>query len=124
MADFLSPQWFETLNDQLKVAGSVPMGTGPAIFRVVFEFSDAAASLPHAMTFSLSSDGASVEPGDHLMADTVIRMATADANAIFEGTSDSAEVLRQGKIKVRGDVTLLVPLTSWLQNAHPHNTAE
>lgn len=119
MADFLSDEWFATLNETLKVAGPAPIGEGPATFRIVFEFTDAPSALPHAMTFTLSREGVSVDAGDHLMADAMIKLTFSDAEALINGTSDSATALREGRIKLRGDITALLPLLDWLIKAHP-----
>jgi hypothetical protein len=119
VGDFLSSEWFDSLNETLRAAGSPPLDRDAAVFRVVLEFSDAPSSLPHALTFTLTPDGASVDPGDHLAADTLIRLTYADALALTSGSFDSATALREGRIKVRGDFNAVVPLLSWLQRAHP-----
>jgi hypothetical protein len=120
VADFLSDEWFERTNDTLHAAGPVPFKEGLAVFRIVLEFPDAPSSGPHAMTFTLSPGEASVAAGDHLAADAIIRLSFADALALAAGTFDSATALRQGRIKVRGDINAIVPLLTWLQGAHPH----
>jgi hypothetical protein len=123
VADFLSVDWFEGLNEVLRAAGPVPL-EGASTLRVVLQFSDAPSSLPHAMTFTLRPDGASAEPGDHLAADALVRLPYADALALTSGGFDSATALREGRIKVRGDVNAVVPLLAWLQHAHPHGDAQ
>jgi hypothetical protein len=70
------------------------------------------------MTFTVSDAGARVEPGDHLAANAVIRLSYADADALTTGTLDSATALRDGRLKVRGDIHALVPLANWLVVAH------
>lgn len=117
MADLLSSQWFEDLNATLRAAGPVPLSSS-RVYRVVLEITGGPTSSPHAITFTLSPEGASVEPGDHL-ADAVIRLAFDDVAALTDGTRDSATALREGRIKIRGDVRALVPLLEWLQRAHP-----
>jgi hypothetical protein len=116
VADFLSEEWFEEINRSLAAAGPVPEATGTLY--VVLEFTDAPAQAPHAVTFSLG-EVASVAPGDHLAAETLLRLSYADAAALTQGTFDSATALRQGRVKVRGDLNALVPLLGWLQRAHP-----
>ena len=119
MADFLSNEWFESLNESLHQAGPVPFGEAGSTYRVVLEFEDAPSAVPHAMTFTMSSDGASVDAGDHLMADALLRLTYIDAAALSAGTFDSSAAIREGRVKVRGDINKIVPLLSWLQNAHP-----
>ena len=75
--------------------------------------------MPHALSLSVSTDGASAEVGDHLAADAVIRLSYRDAEALTDGTLDSADALREGRLKVRGDIHGLVPLLAWLLQAHP-----
>ena len=116
MADFLSETWFAELNESLRAAGPVPLEG--ATYRVVIEMTDAPSSVPHAITLTLDNE-ASAQPGDHLAADSVLRLSFSDGAALFEGRLDSAEALRTGRVKLRGDVTALVSCVEWLQRAHP-----
>jgi hypothetical protein len=119
VADFLSAEWFQELNDTLENAEPVPLDPGAATTRVVIEFPDAPSNGPHALTFSIGPDGARVEAGDHLAADAILRLSFEDAAALTSGVIDSASALRDGRIKLRGDINAIVPLLSWLQRAHP-----
>ena len=119
MADFLSGEWFDSLNETLRAAGPVPFEHEGSTFRIVFEFPDAPVSVPHAMTFTLERDCAHADAGDHLAADALVRLSYADAAALNSGTFDSATALREGRIKVRGDINAIVPLLGFLQRAHP-----
>ncbi len=117
MADFLSAEWFSALNEALARAGTPPVG-GHEVLRVVLEFVDGPTSAPHAMTFTVTAAGAVGEPGDHLAADAVVRLAYDDAAALSKGTLESGVALREGQLKVRGDVQALVPLLDWLLESH------
>jgi len=119
VADFLSTEWFAELNQSLEDAEPVPVATDAATVRVVIEFPDAPNNGPHAITFSIGSEGSRVEPGDNLAADAIVRLAYADASALTGGDVDSASALRDGRVKVRGDINAIVPLLTWLQRAHP-----
>ena len=119
MADFLSTEWFRELNDTLAIAEPVPFAAGAPTVRVVIEFPDAPNNGPHAITFSVGPDGARVESGDHLAADAIVRLSFVDASALTGGDIDSATALRDGRVKVRGDINAIVPLLNWLQRAHP-----
>jgi hypothetical protein len=119
VADFLSNAWFQELNDTLESADPVPYEFGAPTVRVVIEFPDAPSNGPHALTFTIGSDGARVEAGDNLAADAIVRLSFADASALTGGDIDSASALRDGLVKVRGDINAIVPLLSWLQRAHP-----
>jgi hypothetical protein len=120
VADFLSTEWFAQLNETLDNAGPVPFADDSSTVRVVIEFPDAPKSAPHAITFTLHSEGATVDAGDHLAADAIVRLCYADAVALTTGGIDSASALRDGRIKVRGDINAIVPVLSWLQRAHPN----
>jgi putative sterol carrier protein len=117
VADFLGTEWLAALNDTLGAAEPVPLESPASVFRVVFEFSDAPSSSPHALTFTISDEGAVADVGDHLAANTVVRLSYKDAEALTAGTLDSASALREGRLKVRGDVHALVPLLNWLHAA-------
>ncbi|MFZ1062170.1 MAG: SCP2 sterol-binding domain-containing protein [Acidimicrobiales bacterium] len=118
MADFLSDPWFEALNETLAHAGPVPVKRD-TVFRIVIEMTDAPGGAPHALTLTIQDRVAKVDPGDNLLADTLIGMSFSDAKSLFRGDTDSASALREGKVKVRGNINALVPLLEWLQNAHP-----
>jgi hypothetical protein len=119
VAGFLTPAWFQELNETLTAAGPVPFESDAPIVRVVLEFPDAPKSVPHAVTFTLTSEGATVDAGDHLAANAIVRLSYEDATALTTGTIDSASALRDGRIKVRGDINAIVPVLGWLQRAHP-----
>lgn len=114
MAEFLSAEWLATLNETLAAAPPAPLEDSSTTFRVVLEFTDAPASSAHALTFAVSAEGASAELGDHLAADAVIRLSYKEAQALAQGALDSAGALREGRLKIRGDVHALVPLLDWL----------
>jgi hypothetical protein len=122
VADFLSPEWFRSLNETLANAETAPLEPDAETVRVVIEFIDAPSNGLHAITFSISAEGARVEPGDHLAADAVVQLSFADAAALTGGDTDSATALRDGRIKVRGNINAIVPLVGWLQQAHPSAT--
>lgn len=120
MADFLSNEWFQELNHTLANAETIAMDADQSAVRVVIEFADAPSNGPHAITFSIGADGARVDSGDLLAADAVMELSFADASALTGGDIDSASALREGRIKVRGDINAIVPLLTWLQRAHPN----
>jgi hypothetical protein len=117
--DFLSNEWFEGVNHILADAGPVPLDKGVTLFRVVMEFPDAPSDAPHAMTFTMSEGGASLQAGGYAAADAMVKLSYDDALALTNGRFDSASALREGRVKVRGDINAIVPLLSWLQAAHP-----
>lgn len=118
MSDFLSPEWFNETNDLLARAGAVPLTSDEPV-RVVFQLDGAPSSIPHAFTITLATTGARVEPGDHLAAHTVLRLSFDDARRVTTGDLDGSTALREGRVKLRGDVNELVQLLDWLVKAHP-----
>jgi putative sterol carrier protein len=119
VADFLSDEWFSQVNETLRSAGAISLEGAPSVFRVVIEFPDAPADGPHAVTFTMREQGATLDAGDHLAADALVRLSYDDAVALTTGRFDSASALREGRVKVRGDINAIVPLLTWLQLAHP-----
>jgi hypothetical protein len=120
VADFLSSEWFRELNHTLANAEPIDTDVDQSTVRVVIHFADAPSDSPHAITFSIGPDGARVDSGDHLAADAILELSFADASALTGGDMDSASALREGRIKVRGDINAIVPLLTWLQRAHPN----
>ena len=117
MAEFLSEEWFTGLNEALGGATSPSLGERQSLC-VVLEFVDAPSSSPHAMTFSVDASGAQAEPGERLGADAKVRLTYEDAVALTQGTLESAVALREGRIKVQGDVQALVPFLEWMLETH------
>jgi putative sterol carrier protein len=114
---FLSDEWFSELSETLRKAGPAPLADGASELRLVFELTDGPSTLPHALTFAVTKAGVSVTAGDHLAADAVIRISYLDAEALANGSITSANAVRDGRLKIRGDVHGLVPLLGWLLHA-------
>ncbi|MBW4029456.1 MAG: SCP2 sterol-binding domain-containing protein [Acidobacteria bacterium] len=115
MDEFLSQRWCEEMNSRLGAIAHYALPEGASACVVVFEMLDAPSGHPGALSLSLSSEGARVTLGEHPRADTIVRLSYADAVALATGALDSANALRDGRIKVRGDVNALVPLAGWLR---------
>ena len=124
MKDFLSEEWFATLSSTLAHAGEVEMPEGVSTYSVVFVIEYAPATVPHAFTISMKSEGGSITPGDAFDADSIIRLSYADAAGLYAGTFDSGTALREGRIKVRGNVNTLIPLMKWFQAAYSGQSPE
>lgn len=118
MSSFLTPEWFDETNELLSRTGPAPVA-GDEPLRVVFELGGSPSGTPHAFTISLGEHGVRVDPGDHLAAHTVLRLSFDDARAITRGELDGSTALREGRLKLRGDVNELVQLLDWLVGAHP-----
>ena len=110
MPDFLSPDWFSTLNATLAGVEA----PDDRVRRMVLEFLDAPGTYPHAMTLTIGPGVCGVVAGDHLAADALLRISYRDARAIAEGRLTSADALVEGRVKVRGDVDAIVSLLAWL----------
>ena len=116
MSEFLSSSWFDETNAALAAAGPVT-STDDEVVRVVFELFDEPSGAPHALTLTLAPEGARVELGDHLAAQSVLRLRYDDARALTAGALDGATLLREGRLKLRGDVKHLVGSLTWLSEA-------
>ena len=114
MTTFLSDEWLSNLSETLKSAGPAPLDEGASELRIVFELTDGPPSSSHAVTFAVTREGVIVTVGDHLAADAVIRIGYQDAEALANGSLTSANAVRDGRLKIRGDVHGLVPLLAWL----------
>lgn len=114
MSDFLSDPWFEDLNARLRAPAGADLPDEARPCHVVVDIPDAPGHLPRALTLSITNEGVLVTPGDTPHPDAVVRLSFLDAAALTSGQLDSASALREGRIKVRGDVNVLVPLTTWL----------
>ena len=124
MASFLSEEWFAEVNERLTSRTlDVPTAEETSI---VLEFDGGSSSDVHALTLHLCSGGARITPGDHLAATTVFRLSASDAAALSNGTLDSATALREGRLKVTGDLRALLEWSPWLGDilATPPNAAE
>ena len=117
MSEFLSDEWFSELGETLQNAGPAPFDEGVVEVRIVFELTDGPSSLPHSINFAVTRDGVTVQPGDHRAADAVIRISYNDAAELAKGQLTSAKAVRDGRLKIRGDVHGLVPLLTWLLKA-------
>jgi hypothetical protein len=117
VSSFLSEEWFSSLGETLRNAGPAPFDEGSGDVRIVFELTDAPPSSPHAITFTVTQSGVSVLAGNDLAADAVIRISYKDAEELSSGTLTSATAVRDGRLKIRGDVHGLVPLLGWLLEA-------
>jgi hypothetical protein len=119
VAGFLTEEWFAETNRRLAAASAErPSSAGERTLRVVFDVANAPASLAHAMTFTVDATGVSLAPGDHLAADLVVRIGFDDAAQLARGELDANRALREGRLKVRGDVSGLVELSEWLAALH------
>ena len=113
MAEFLSAEWFRTINEALANA----VTDAAYSWRVVFEWADGPSSLTHAMTLSCVQGKSEVTVGDHIAADALVTMTYADATALANGQLDVAEALRSGRFKLRGDARAVVDMANALRAA-------
>ena len=114
MADFLSDQWFEELNYRLTTSTPRALPEGASPCDIVVTMTDVPAGLAESLTLSITADAVRVDAGASTEAPTVVRLSYDDAAALTSGRLDSATALREGRIKVRGDVNALVPFAAWL----------
>jgi len=113
VTEFLSADWFRTINEVLQSATPEPVGS----WRVVFEWPDGPSSAPHAMTLSCLEGVVNIGIGDHLAADALVTLAFADAKSLAAGSLDVADALRSGRFKLRGDAKAVVEMANALRAA-------
>ncbi len=113
---FLEPPWFDDINSRL-AAIAIDPDLAQRRVSVVFQFLDAPATAPHAMTFRVEPTGARVEPVDDISADLVVTITYEDAARLARGEIRSSQALRDGRLKVRGDVNALIVFSTWMSSA-------
>jgi hypothetical protein len=124
VAAFCSPEWLDEINARLRRVPAPPASPTPTVLRVVFEFPDAPAAAVRAMTFTADAGGAHLEAGDHLLADCVVRLTHADASRLAAGELDGGRALREGRLKVRGDVNAVIAFGTWIEAARTLTATE
>ena len=125
---FLSPSWVEEFNSALE--GVVLPGAGPDAglvaadgrFTMVQEVHGAPDGdlrvILHVDAGTLRLSRSAVEDGaDEIAADVTIALSYEDAMAMSEGELAPAEALNAGRIRVRGDLSVLVAGQQMLQAA-------
>ena len=100
--------WAERLAAALASAGTPPTPPGREV-RIVLEIEGAS---PPALTLVLGPDGARVE-GRVEHPDATVRLDEQGRLALARGAS-ALGVLRDGRVRVSGDVALVVGLVDWL----------
>ena len=118
MPNFLSEKWFTEMNDQLAAVGS-PLGGDVT---VVLHFDGAPIDEDASLTLKVSPENAQVFPGSNPESDVQVHLNVADAEQLAQGHTDSATLLRQGKLKVRGDVHRLIDSVDALQQILRHRS--
>jgi hypothetical protein len=121
MVRFLSQEWIELVNQMLAAAppadfDATSIAASDGRFTVSEVVHDAPPELAHPgapVTVTLRVDGAVVqlEPGGTDAAshsDVVISLSYEDAAALNRGELDAAAALAQGRVRVRGDLSVLV----------------
>jgi SCP-2 sterol transfer family len=125
MARFLSPAWAEELNAALaREPGARPdpeggLATVDGNFTVVQEVG--AAPDGDTRVLLAVTDGVmrlSVDGADDIEPDVTIVIAYDDAVALSKGEVTPAEALIAGRIRVRGDLSVLVAAQQMLAGAH------
>jgi hypothetical protein len=113
MASFLSPEWFSQAGEQLAL--SPPPGAETVERTIMISMTDVPTSMASALTLTVSPTGVTLDATHRDEASVVVLLSYEDALALSSGTLESATALRDGRIKVRGDLAALTPLGPWLQ---------
>jgi hypothetical protein len=126
MPRYLSPEWVQAFNDAVSTldlseaissagAGSLTASHGTfAVAQVVTEapITDVPDASAHSLRAVLRVDGGrisfTIDPDNTIAADVTIVLDYADALAIALGELDPADALAAGRVRVRGELAVLV----------------
>ena len=106
------------MNDQLSSVGSPLSGDVTVVLYFEGDLTREDASL----SLKVTSERAYVSPGSLESPDVQVHIQFADAEQLAQGHTDSATLLRQGKLKVRGDVHRLIGSIDALQQILRHRS--
>lgn len=125
MPTFLSAEWVEAFN--AAVAGApVPSPAADAALAArdrTYTVSQQVHGGPHgdvATTLEVSPDGVRMRPGADDTASVTVAIGWDDAVALASGTLSASEALGTGRIRVRGDLGVLVAGQAVLTELHPY----
>jgi putative sterol carrier protein len=119
MAELLSDEWFIHSNERLARSKRRPVEIdGAETMTVVFCIAEVPAGAPTACSFVISASGATIAPGEHAEPDLVVHIHFTDLAELVHGKLDAASALRDGRLKVNGDVHSLTALGQWMADAH------
>ncbi len=105
--------WADRLAATLAGAGPAPTPDGREV-RITLQVEG---STPAAATLVLSPAGSRVEPAVE-RPDATVRLDAAGADELASGSTVMA-VLREGRVRVSGDVSVVVALADWLAGHRP-----
>lgn len=116
---FLEPAWFESMNRRLSsVSLDSQLSAERVCVRVVFDITKSPPSASDVMTFFVDEQGTRLEAVADPAPDLVVSVSYADAAQISSGQMRSSQALRDGRLKVRGDVNALIQFSAWMSEAH------
>ncbi|HUC04061.1 MAG TPA: SCP2 sterol-binding domain-containing protein [Acidimicrobiales bacterium] len=123
MARYLSPEWIEAFDAALSgldlsdavaaaAAGSIVAGLGSfSVAQIVTGVPAEVASGGNVRTVLRVGDGRAsfrADPEEHVPADVTIVLSYPDARALAQGRLEPADALARGRVRVRGDLAVLV----------------
>jgi hypothetical protein len=116
VTDFLSPEWCDAINVRATMMNSPVISRTPGVTRAA----PARQRRPaRSATVSLNGGHLSVEPGQRGESDLTLSLQLADGHALISGGLDSASLIREGRLRVRGDLSRLVAVSSLLSALRP-----
>jgi hypothetical protein len=121
--EFLSTEWFSAGAARLRAAAEQRPASGAPI-RVQFEFSHAPADGVQSLALVVDNQSMELRPGEIPGADVRVRMDYADGAALFAGELSSSRALRDGRLKVRGDVAKLLTVFTRLRSTESASATE
>jgi hypothetical protein len=121
---FLSPEWVEAFNAAVAGAPVPPPADDAALAARDgrFTVSQVVRGGPHgdvATTLEVTPDGVHMRPGADDAASVTVAIDWDDAVALASGSLSASEALAAGRIRVRGDLGVLVAGQALLTALHP-----
>jgi hypothetical protein len=112
--EFPTAAWFASLNRSWRDA-EFDSAKHDRTVTVVFHFLDGPSEGPAAMTFTVDASGAGLVAGSNAVApDLVVTLRYDDAALLARGELNAGRALREGRLKVRGDVNALTEFGAWI----------
>ena len=125
MIRFLSPEWVEAFNEALVDVVIAPPGpdAGLAVADGRFSMAQVVSGGPGGevrTTFQVHEGRATMTAGDSGDASVTIALTWADAVAMSAGDLSPADAIAAGRVRVRGDLSVLAEAQTVLGALSPH----
>ncbi len=124
--ELFSGAWVERFNRVANAAGKLevqPTSSATSSFSMCQSIPDAPGG-PMSTTLVVEDGKVRMEMGENAEAQVFVRIAWSDAKAMSLGTISPIDAIASGRIKVRGNLTVLVEAQKVLAGVHSAMTAD